>query len=94
MEAHDVAAVLTVGDAPERVNLRAVLDRAFAGEGAVDLEAVKRLVAALVRRSGRHDMHGTRPPSEKHPCARGKAGCLKCRYGYPQALRGREQGGG
>ena len=62
---------MTMGNAPERVNLRALLDRAMAGEGPVDLEPVRRLVAALVRWSGRHDMHGKQAPLERHPCARG-----------------------
>ena len=91
--AHDVWATIAVGDAPERVNLRALLDRAFAGDGPVDLEPVRRLVAALVQKSGRHDMHGKRAPSEKHPCARGKKGCLYCRYGFPHELLGRGGGG-
>ena len=90
--AHDVVARMTVGDAPERVNLRAVLDRAFQGDGPVDLEPVRRMVSALVSKSGRHDMHGKQAPLKKHPCARGNAGCLYCRYGYPQELVGREQG--
>ena len=91
--AHDVWATIAVGDAPERVNLRALLDRAFAEDGPVDLEPVRRLVAALVQKSGRHDMHGKRAPSEKHPCARGKKGCLYCRYGFPHELLGRGGGG-
>ena len=74
------------------MNLRAVLDRVFQGDGPVDLEPVRRLVSALVSKSGRHDMHGKQAPLKKHPCARGKTGCLYCRYGYPQELVGREQG--
>jgi hypothetical protein len=84
--AHDVSAMMSVSNAPERVNLRALLDRAFEGDGPVDLEPVRRLVAALVRWSGRHDMHGKQAPLEKHPCARGKKGCLVCRYGFPHEL--------
>ena len=87
--AHDVFASMTTGDAPERVNLRALLDEALQGEGPVDLGPVRRLVAALVRKSGRHDMHGMQAPTEKHPCARGKKGCLYCRYGFPHDLVGR-----
>ena len=91
--AHDVWATITMGDAPERVNLRALLDRAFEGEGPVDLEPVRRLVAALVQKSGRHDLHGKRAISEKDPCARGKKGCLYCRYGFPHPLLDRGGGG-
>ena len=87
--AHDVHATMTVSNAPERVNLRALLDRALESDGPVDLEPVRRLVAALVRWSGRHDMHGKQAPLEKHPCARGKKGCLVCRYGFPQELQPR-----
>ena len=87
--AHDVVAMMTMRGTPERVNLRALLDRALDGQRAVDLEPVRRLVAALVQKSGRHDMHGKRAPSSKHPCARGKEGCLYCRYGFPQDLVGR-----
>ena len=90
--AHDVIATMVSGDAPERVNLRALLDRALEGDGPVDLEPVRRLVAALVRWSGRHDMHGKDPPSKGHPCARGKEGCYKCRYGFPHDLVPRGDG--
>ena len=90
--AHDVFAMMTLGDAPERVNLRALLDQTLQGKGPVDLEPVRRLVSALVRKSGRHDMHGKQAPSAKHPCARGKKGCMYCRYGFPHELLAREEG--
>ena len=78
---------------PERVRLRPVLDRLFADEDAgkpLDLAPLRRLVTALVQTSGRHDMHGQGAPLlGKHPCARGKAGCAVCRYGFPHKLQAR-----
>ena len=73
--------------APEGVRLRCVLDQVYkdVSEGsAVNLEPVRKLVAALVASSGRHTLHGTGPPTlGKHACARGAAECPMCRYGFP-----------
>ena len=91
--AHDVETTIVVGGVPERTRLRPLLDRVFAsakeggGDGKVDLEPVRRLVAALVKTSGRHTMHGKRAPRlGKDPCARGKQECPYCRYGFPKGL--------
>jgi len=97
VKAHDVEVWTELtGGTPERVNLRAVLDHVMSaadrGE-AVNLEPVRRLVAALVQRSERHTMHGYRAPRlGKDPCARGKPECPFCRYGFPQERLAR--GGG
>ena len=76
------------GRAPERVNLRALLDKVFsAGDEAkgLDVQRVRRLVAALVTRVARHTKHGVqRPKLGVHACARGKDSCPKCRYGFPR----------
>ena len=72
---------------PERVCLRQLLDGVMKDEAegaALDLQPVRRLVAALVQTSGRHTIHGMGPPVPgKHPCARGTAACPCCRYGFP-----------
>ena len=80
--AHDVELVAGAGmhlGAPEGVRLRCVLDQVYkdVSEGsAVNLEPVRKLVAALVASSGRHTLHGTGPPTMgKHACARGAAEC-------------------
>ena len=72
---------------PERVRLRRLLD-AVLKDGAegkdLDLQPIRKLVAAVVQTSGRHTMHGMDPPVPgKHPCARGTATCPCCRYGFP-----------
>ena len=89
--AHNVEVDCTkdlVRDEPIRVNLRAVLDKLFADEAAgriLDLRPVRRLVASLVQKCGRHDRHGELPPKKSDACARGgKGGCFFCRYGYPK----------
>ena len=72
--AHDVEAVLgedltsegkAVRDvpatAPEVVNLRSLLDRVYSDaecSAPVDVQRIRRLVAMLVQRVGRHTMHG------------------------------------
>jgi len=87
--AHDIEATIMLSDTPERVRLRELLDRVFRERDAqkINLEPVRCLVAALVKASGRHTMHGKlRPTLGKHPCARGKAECPFCRYGFPQEL--------
>ena len=74
---------------PVRVNLRAMLDEFFADEAAgrpLDLKPLRRLVAALLQGSGRHDRHGMGPPTKRDACARGKPECLYCRYGFPKKL--------
>ena len=51
--------------APDRVNLRGLLDKIFGGgdePGEVDVQRVRRLVAALVNRVARHTKHGVDPP--------------------------------
>ena len=78
--------------APECLNLRKVLDEAFASEasGKLDVQPVRRLVAALVNRVARHTKHGMGPPRlGVHACARGKEGCVFCRYDFPRDRWGR-----
>jgi len=81
------AQAMVTGKEPDRVNLRAVLDRVFAVtdvNGNVDIQSVRRLVGALVHRVARHTKHGTEPPQlNVHACARGKEGSVFCRYGFP-----------
>ena len=61
-------------------------------EKEVDVQRVRRLVAALVQRVERHTMHQKqRPKFGVHPCARGKESCPVCRYGFPHDLL--ERGG-
>ena len=76
--------------APEMINLRSLLDRVFASEGGkkpeLDVQRLRRFVALLVNRVGRHTMHGESRPEPGMPCARGDAKCLKCRYGFPLDL--------
>ena len=77
------------GQAPDRVNLREVLDEVFqCGQSElkdVDLQPVRRLVAALVSTVARHTKHGMQAPKiGVHACARGKEGCAYCRYGFPR----------
>jgi len=73
---------------PERLNLRALLDKIFASTDGdaeeVDLQRVRRMVAALVQRVERHTRHGVdKPTLNVHACARGKESCPVCRYGFP-----------
>lgn len=79
---------------PERTRLRALLDTVLRDEHEgkpIDLQPVRRLVAALVQTSGRHTWHGTgRPVLGKHACTRGKAGCPVCRYGFPHKKLNRD----
>ena len=59
----------------------------------VGLARVRHLIAALVQKYGRHDRHEkTGPILGKHPCARGKPGCVFCRYGFPQKLKPSREG--
>ena len=79
---------LVSGAAPETMNLRAVLDVVL-GPGrrpqAVDVQPLRRLVAALVQRVARHTKHGMGPPKlGEHACARGTESCPFCRYGFPR----------
>ena len=79
------------------MNLRELLDKVFAPDstcdGEVDLQGVRRLVGALVHGVARHTKHGTsKPQLNVHACARGKEGCVYCRYGFPHELRAREAG--
>ena len=60
--------------APERMRLRHFLDKVLQDELAdrpLDLQPVRRLVAALVKSSARHTQHHEGPPSKKHACFRG-----------------------
>ena len=75
---------------PERLRLHALLDDVFAASSEqaadVDLQRVRRLVAALVNRCGRRTIHPKKnggPQLGVHPCARGKPSCTVCRYGFP-----------
>ena len=79
------------GRAPERVNLRGLLDNVFRAENEaqadLDVQRVRRLVAALVNRVARHTKHGVQAPRiGVHACARGKESCPVCRYGFPRTL--------
>ena len=74
---------------PDRVCLRGLLDKVYAAKevsaGNVDVQRVRRLVAALVNRVARHTKHGHDAPTlGVHACARGKDGCPVCRYGFPR----------
>ena len=77
-------------DDAKKVQLRPLLDDLFsqASDGRpLELEPLRRLVAALVKSSGRHTHHGLNAPKlGKHSCARGKEGCPHCRYGFPHDL--------
>ena len=74
--------------APEDVNLRSLLDRVYSSENApVEVQRIRRLVAMLVQRVGRHTMHGKGRPRAKDPCARGTDKCLVCRYGFPHDIQ-------
>ena len=80
---------LVHGAEPERLNLKSVLDEVYSRghdfAGAVDVQPLRRLVAALVNRVARHTRHGMGPPKlNVHACARGKEGCSYCRYGFPK----------
>ena len=96
VEAHDIEVDMPAGfdeSEPCRSNLRSVLDGiidAMNNGRSVDLRPVRRLVSALVQKYGRHDRHGLGAPKiGKHPCARGDAKCVFCRYGFPRDLRSR-----
>ena len=81
---------------PDRVNLRGLLDKVYAtgGEKDVDVQCVRRLVAALVNRVARHTKHGHHAPTlGVHACARGKEGCPVCRYGFPRDRLPRDPNG-
>ena len=75
---------------PERVRLSKVLTATFWKKDGktereeIDVQPLRRLVAALVQTSARHDIHGKeKPVIGVHACARGKPGCPVCRYGFP-----------
>ena len=73
---------------PERLRLRALLDDVFGSSSQeavdIDLQRVRRLVSALVNRTGRHTIHPKgKPKLGVHPCARGKEPNPFCRYGFP-----------
>ena len=75
---------------PERVRLSKVLAETFRSNCGtfdreqVDVQPLRRLVAALVQCSARHDLHGKdRLVIGVHVCARGKPGCANCRFGCP-----------
>ena len=78
------------------MRLRSLLERllfdAESGKpvGEVDLRPLRQLLAALVNCGNRHDAHLTDAPKAPDACARGKPGCYYCRYGFPHALRPRE----
>ena len=71
--------------------MRYVLDEVFDPKREkLDLEPVRRLVAAPVESSGRHKLHErSAPVIGKHPCARGTPECPTCRYGFPLPHVGR-----
>ena len=94
IDAADSGDLPTEGDGlhrwPERVRLSRVLKETFWKKDGktereeIDVQPLRRLVAALVQTSARHDLHGKeKPVIGVHPCARGKPGCPVCRYGFP-----------
>ena len=69
-----------VSELPHTVRLSSLLERVLLDEedgaprGVVDLNPVRQLVAALVKKGGRHTRHGENPPVWKmDACARGEA---------------------
>ena len=76
VSSEDAARAQVRGGAPERMNLRGVLDAVFEGPGVGgrrDVQPVRRLVASLVNRVARHTKHGMDAPRlGVHACARGK----------------------
>jgi hypothetical protein len=72
---------------PERLRLRALLDDVFGSSSQeavdIDLQRVRRLVSALVNRTGRTIHPKGKPKLGVHPCARGKEPNPFCRYGFP-----------
>ena len=69
------------------MNLRGLLDKVYeqaAASAVIDLQPVRRLVAALVHRVARHTKHGVLLPKFTDACARGKESCPYCRYGFPR----------
>ena len=77
---------------PQCVNLREILDRAFANEHA-DVDDLKRLLLALIEDGQRHTMHGYKHPTKGvHACARQKPHTTSptqviCRYLYPKDIQ-------
>ena len=77
---------------PERLRLRALLDDVFGAsseqDAEVDLQRIRRLVAALVHRVGRHTIHSKgKPKLGVHPCARGKGVLSLLSVWFPTCLR-------
>ena len=94
VEAPDVDYCAKEGDGlyrwSERVLLSKVLEETFKSNGdtsdgeQVGVRPLRRLVAALVQCSARHDLHGKdRLVIGVHVCVRGKPGCANCRFGCP-----------
>ena len=85
-----------VSATPHTVRLRSLLEALLLDRetGAplteVDLRPLRQLIAALVNCGNRHDRHLLNAPTINDACARGKPGCLYCRYGFPHSLRSRE----
>ena len=75
--------------APERINLRALLDKVYQPGGdfsqrEVDVHRIRRMVTTHVNRSAHHTRHGVDPPKiGVHACAHGADACPVCRYGFP-----------
>ena len=80
---------------PQCVNLREVLDHAFAGKH-VNVDELKRLLLALIEDGQRHTMHGYKQPTKGvHACARQKPHTTSpteviCRYLFPRDLQQEE----
>ena len=87
-----------VAATPHTVRLRSVLERCLLDSetgqplAEVDLQPLRKLLAALVNCGNRHDRHGLGPPTMKDACARGKPECPYCRYGFPHERRARRDG--
>ena len=76
----------------QTINLREVLDRAFAHPMEPDLHELKSILLALIEDGQRHTWHGHRVPTYgKDPCARklrrrGERELVFCRYLFPRDL--------
>ena len=75
---------------PQTVNLRELLERAFADPEEPDLTEIKKVLLALIEDGQRHTWHGHRAPTwGRDPCARklhrrGEREVVFCRYLFPR----------
>ena len=77
---------------PQTINLRALLERAFANPLEPDLSELKTILLALIEDGQRHTWHGQRTPTfGRDPCARklrrrNERELVYCRYLFPREL--------